>query len=157
MEIETFNSNCGYLANYPISLDHGNIYGIQANYSSYQYASDNLIWNNSESFSLNQHSDLSDISSPPTSFYLQNQTINSTNSEDAPQQTSIVDSCVRGKRGRKKGTGKKAAEKVTKERNNSSKRSDSSPQSPTVMKKRRLAANARERRRMNGLNFAFDK
>lgn len=28
---------------------------------------------------------------------------------------------------------------------------------PTVMKKRRLAANARERRRMNGLNEAFDK
>lgn len=31
------------------------------------------------------------------------------------------------------------------------------PASPTVMKKRRLAANARERRRMNGLNEAFDK
>lgn len=29
--------------------------------------------------------------------------------------------------------------------------------SPTVMKKRRLAANARERRRMNGLNEAFDR
>lgn len=31
------------------------------------------------------------------------------------------------------------------------------PASPTVVKKRRLAANARERRRMNGLNEAFDK
>lgn len=31
------------------------------------------------------------------------------------------------------------------------------PPSPTVMKKRRLAANARERRRMNGLNEAFDR
>lgn len=29
--------------------------------------------------------------------------------------------------------------------------------SPTVMKRRRLAANARERRRMNGLNEAFDR
>lgn len=29
--------------------------------------------------------------------------------------------------------------------------------SPTVIKKRRLAANARERRRMNGLNEAFDR
>lgn len=29
--------------------------------------------------------------------------------------------------------------------------------SPSVMKKRRLAANARERRRMNGLNEAFDR
>lgn len=33
----------------------------------------------------------------------------------------------------------------------------STPASPTIMKKRRLAANARERRRMNGLNEAFDK
>lgn len=31
------------------------------------------------------------------------------------------------------------------------------PPSPTVLKKRRLAANARERRRMNGLNEAFDR
>lgn len=29
--------------------------------------------------------------------------------------------------------------------------------SPTVAKRRRLAANARERRRMNGLNEAFDR
>jgi hypothetical protein len=28
---------------------------------------------------------------------------------------------------------------------------------PEVMKRRRVAANARERRRMNNLNFAFDK
>ncbi|XP_018563929.1 protein lin-32-like [Anoplophora glabripennis] len=31
------------------------------------------------------------------------------------------------------------------------------PTSPSIMKKRRLAANARERRRMNGLNEAFDR
>lgn len=31
------------------------------------------------------------------------------------------------------------------------------PASPTALKKRRLAANERERRRMNGLNEAFDK
>lgn len=35
--------------------------------------------------------------------------------------------------------------------------SETTPASPTVLKKRRLAANARERRRMNGLNDAFDK
>ena len=29
--------------------------------------------------------------------------------------------------------------------------------SPSILKKRRLAANARERRRMNGLNNAFDR
>lgn len=33
----------------------------------------------------------------------------------------------------------------------------STPPSPTVMKKRRIAANARERKRMNSLNVAFDK
>ena len=31
------------------------------------------------------------------------------------------------------------------------------PPSPTVLKKRRLAANTRERRRMNGLNDAFER
>lgn len=31
------------------------------------------------------------------------------------------------------------------------------PPSPTILKKRRLAANERERRRMNGLNKAFDR
>ncbi|XP_030766226.1 neurogenic differentiation factor 4-like [Sitophilus oryzae] len=31
------------------------------------------------------------------------------------------------------------------------------PPSPTILKRRRLAANARERRRMNGLNEAFDR
>lgn len=35
--------------------------------------------------------------------------------------------------------------------------SETTPPSPTVLKKRRLAANARERRRMNGLNDAFDR
>ncbi|XP_048513393.1 transcription factor Atoh8-like [Athalia rosae] len=36
-------------------------------------------------------------------------------------------------------------------------RSRDVPPSPNVLKRRRLAANARERRRMNGLNDAFDK
>ena len=31
------------------------------------------------------------------------------------------------------------------------------PPSPTVLRKRRVAANARERRRMNGLNDAFER
>lgn len=35
--------------------------------------------------------------------------------------------------------------------------SSKEPISPTVARKRRLAANARERRRMNGLNEAFDR
>uniref|UniRef100_A0A182MZE2 BHLH domain-containing protein n=1 Tax=Anopheles dirus TaxID=7168 RepID=A0A182MZE2_9DIPT len=36
-------------------------------------------------------------------------------------------------------------------------RKDCTPPSPTVLKKRRLAANARERKRMNSLNVAFDR
>ncbi|CAD6228734.1 GSCOCG00006524001-RA-CDS [Cotesia congregata] len=36
-------------------------------------------------------------------------------------------------------------------------RSRNVPPSPSIVKRRRLAANARERRRMNGLNDAFDK
>lgn len=47
-------------------------------------------------------------------------------------------------RGRRKGSANTNRKTVT-------------PTSPTVLKKRRLAANARERRRMNGLNEAFDK
>lgn len=46
-------------------------------------------------------------------------------------------------RGRRKGSTNKAPKSVS--------------TSPTVLKKRRLAANARERRRMNGLNSAFDR
>ncbi|EAT47214.1 AAEL001637-PA [Aedes aegypti] len=40
---------------------------------------------------------------------------------------------------------------------NAAKKNLITPPSPTVMKKRRLAANARERKRMNSLNVAFDK
>ncbi|KAF4533433.1 hypothetical protein B566_EDAN001158 [Ephemera danica] len=39
----------------------------------------------------------------------------------------------------------------------SGRRKNERPPSPAVVKKRRLAANARERRRMNGLNEAFDR
>jgi atonal protein 1/7 len=61
-------------------------------------------------------------------------------------------------RGRRKGTTttKKQA-KATIETTSSQPNTNLSPPSPAVMKKRRLAANARERRRMNGLNDAFDK
>ncbi|XP_070495133.1 protein lin-32-like [Chironomus tepperi] len=149
MEIEAY----GYIPNYPITLssssDHGNIYSLQSNYN-YQYSSDNLVWSNTESY-INHQSDLSSISSP-TSFYYQNQTINSTHSDE--QQPIVIDNYTKGKRGRKKGCGKKAEKSATRR---NSKRSESSPASPTVMKKRRQAANARERRRMSGLNTAFDR
>lgn len=58
-----------------------------------------------------------------------------------------LNSTPKTKRGRGRGRRKGSTNKATK----------SVSASPTVMKKRRLAANARERRRMNGLNEAFDK
>lgn len=64
------------------------------------------------------------------------------------------------KRGRKWKTPEnnpKSRSRTRKNRKRGSSESDTTPPSPTVMKKRRLAANARERRRMNGLNDAFDK
>lgn len=55
----------------------------------------------------------------------------------------------------------KTAENKSRARVRSRKRgsseSQATPPSPNVLKKRRLAANARERRRMNGLNDAFDR
>jgi hypothetical protein len=142
MEIEAFG---GYVPNYPIIGDHpGSVYSY-----SYQFPSDNLAWH-PETF-VNQ-SDLS-ASSPSlnasNSFYYQSSNLNSTSDENPI--VSSAEKNVKNKRGRKKGSKKAAANE-----NESEKRSES-PACPTVMKKRRLAANARERRRMNGLNTAFDK
>lgn len=143
MEVAQFNS-------YPIVINSqsssGNIYGYQPNFSGYQYISEgyNSSWNNSDQFTILQN----DSSSPATSsFYYPSQVLN--NSTNSDENIQVKSTNVKNKRGRKKGTKK---EKKTR----SSKRSES-PASPTVMKKRRLAANARERRRMNGLNVAFDR
>lgn len=145
MEIEAFN---GYIPNYPImmsSVDHGNAYGSY----NYQFPNDNLAWSCPEAF-VNQ----SDLSSPTltssTSFYYQSSNLNSTNSDENRTAPEV---CVKSKRGRKRGSKKVEQPKVNRR---NSKRSESPP-SPTVMKKRRVAANARERRRMNGLNTAFDR
>lgn len=75
------------------------------------------------------------------------------NAEDlysTPAKNDFVDEPQderKGKRGRGRGRRKGSTNKTTK----------NVSASPTIMKKRRLAANARERRRMNGLNEAFDK
>ncbi|KAM7342303.1 cousin of atonal [Cochliomyia hominivorax] len=56
---------------------------------------------------------------------------------------------------------KSKSEKKSKKSNTISKKQSSAnsmgPLSPTILKKRRQAANARERKRMNGLNEAFDR
>jgi hypothetical protein len=151
MEIETFNYTSTYPITFNSTAEHANIYNYQTNYN-YQYSSENLVWNSSENL-INQQSDFSSISSP-TSFYCPNQTINSTNSDEAPKS---VDNCAKSKRGRKKGSGGSKNNERVKATKRNTKRSDSIPTSPSIIKKRRLAANARERRRMNGLNTAFDK
>lgn len=150
MEIEAFN---GYIPNYPImmnsSSDHGNVY---ASYN-YQFPSESLVWNSPDAF-VNQ-SDLS-ISSPTltSSTFYQSSNFNSTNSDENQNHAlSNIDNSMKSKRGRKKGS--KNSDQP-KENKINMKRSES-PANPVVMKKRRLAANARERRRMNGLNTAFDR
>ncbi|XP_055640899.1 twist-related protein-like [Toxorhynchites rutilus septentrionalis] len=47
--------------------------------------------------------------------------------------------------------------KAPKGESTDSRKNPLTPPSPTVLKKRRLAANARERKRMNSLNVAFDR
>lgn len=143
MEIEAFN---GYIPNYPIimssSTDHGNVYGAY----NYQFPSDNLVWSSPEAFvNQNDHSS-------STSFYYQSSNLNSTNSDEL-QAVSSSENVAKNKRGRKKGP--KKVEQAKGNKRNS--KGSESPPNPTVMKKRRLAANARERRRMNGLNTAFDR
>lgn len=68
-------------------------------------------------------------------------------SSDLNLNNSDVDVTRKSKRGRGRGRRKGSTNKTQKV----------ATASPTVLKKRRLAANARERRRMNGLNEAFDK
>lgn len=135
----------GYVPNYPIIMsslpDHGNLY---ASYN-YQLPNENLVWSSPEAFS-NQI--VSSANLTPNSYFYQSSNLNSTNSDE--HQTEQV---VKSKRGRKKGI-KSEQRKESKKRG--AKRSES-PASPTIMKKRRQAANARERRRMNGLNVAFDR
>ncbi|CRK93443.1 CLUMA_CG006979, isoform A [Clunio marinus] len=155
MEIESYNGYTpNHIQSYPIMMsstsDHGNVY---APYN-YPFPNDNLLWNSSAEVFINQ-SDLS-ISSPTltsTSFYCQSSNLNSTNSDENQTTSSVGENISKKSRGRKKGIKNNNEENINKR---NTKRSESPP-SPTILKKRRLAANARERRRMNGLNTAFDR
>lgn len=164
MEIEFFN---GYIPNYSSMIPPDNGYCDFPPGFNYQYQNENfgLNTNWTENYiSTNQHDQTtSSISSSPLqqSFYYQNQilgTFSTTASEDTEHLQSSTASCsspekIKGKRGRRKGSVNSSASKEKKEKDNKDK--PSTP--PVVMKKRRLAANARERRRMNGLNDAFNK
>lgn len=136
MEIGTLNN--WNIPNYPITSDHqGNVYAYN-----YQFPNE---FHSPEKF---VQSDIS-ASSPlnaSNSFYYLSPSLNSSVSNEIPINSI---SAAKNKRGRKKFEQAKVY-KINEKRSES-------PASPAVMKKRRLAANARERRRMNGLNTAFDK
>lgn len=167
MEIESFN---GYIPNYTQMMniptpptDTGIFYDYQQNYV-YPYSGEviNGLWNSSaETYGLNsQQTEIttSSISSSPlmqSSFYYQNINLNSTNSDDGMKVlTSTEKTTTKIRRGRRKGSVKSESKEVKSESNPDD---FEIPPNPIVMKKRRLAANARERRRMNELNDAFNK
>jgi hypothetical protein len=95
-------------------------------------------------------------SSPPlqSSYYYQSTTLSNSDNELkllTPNSSSTPEKpAPKSKRGRRKNPEKGDS------KNRKKVRAERAP-SPTVMKKRRLAANARERRRMNGLNDAFNR
>ncbi|CAO1330747.1 unnamed protein product [Diamesa serratosioi] len=166
MEIESFN---GYIPNYTQMMniptpptETGIFYDYQQNYV-YPYPGEmiNGLWNSSaETYGNSQQVEItnSSISSSPlnqSSFYYQNINLNSTNSDDGMKASSSTEkTTTKIRRGRRKGFNKSESKEVKSESNPDE---FESPPSPTVMKKRRLAANARERRRMNELNDAFNK
>ena len=166
MEIESFN---GYIPNYTQMMniptpptDTGIFYDYQQNYV-YPYHGEviNGLWNSSvETYGNSQQNEIttSSISSSPlmqSSFYYQNINLNSTNSDDGIKETSSTEkNTTKIRRGRRKCSTKSESKEVKSESNLDE---FESPPNPTVMKKRRLAANARERRRMNELNDAFNK
>ena len=145
MEIGTLNN--WNVPNYPIvcSSDHqGNVYAYN-----YQFPNENLSRYSPEAFVQNDISASSPTLNASNSFYYLSPSLNSSISNENPIDPISSVRVAKNKRGRKKGEQAKVYKR-------NEKRSES-PASPTTMKKRRLAANTRERRRMNGLNTAFDK
>ena len=170
MEIEFFN---GYVPSYTNLIPSSDGYCDFPPSYNYQYQNENygINTNWSENCNLTHQNDqtTSSISSSPLqqSYYYQNQILGTlstfstnsvSNSEDTEHLQSSTASCsspekIKGKRGRRKGSVNSTSSKSKKEIKDKS----LTPPHPVVMKKRRLAANARERRRMNGLNDAFNK
>lgn len=161
MQVESYN---GYLPNFPtvMGANHSPFYDYQPTYI-YQYPHDNYpidSWNiNNKNYLDSQHIDVTNSSgsSPPlqSSYYYQNTTFSNSDDNDLKLLTPTSSSTPekpKSNRGRRKNPEKTA----TKTKQRKKQKAEKTP-SPTVMKKRRLAANARERRRMNGLNEAFNK
>lgn len=135
----SFNSNC-------LNGSWINTSGVSSSAASANNCSDNNISSGTANSSiLNSSGHSHDLGLQfhdynPEHLY----TVVATKSDFTDSDFNTTRKCKRGRgRGRRKGSTNKTQKVVT--------------ASPTVLKKRRLAANARERRRMNGLNEAFDK
>lgn len=135
----SFNSSC-------LNGSWINTSGVSSSAASANHCSDNNISSTTTNSSiLNSSGHSHDLGLQfhdynPEPLY----TVVATKSDFTDSGLDVTRKTKRGRgRGRRKGSTNKTQKVVT--------------ASPTVMKKRRLAANARERRRMNGLNEAFDK
>ncbi|XP_005189324.1 helix-loop-helix protein ngn-1 [Musca domestica] len=103
------------------------------------------------------------VTSTPNGGYYHHQPLPaySLESQLTPNQSSTELSSEINSNPKTKSSNKKERKPKSRTNSTSSKKSNSSeppnPPSPTVLKRRRQAANARERKRMNGLNEAFDR
>lgn len=137
-----FSSSPPYAPSLHSSFNSGCLNGSWMNTSMHSCSDNNNISSSTNNSSLMNNSG-HDISLQFHEFNADNlYTVQAKNDFD-----DGLESTRKGKRGRGRGRRKGSTNKTVK----------SVTASPTVMKKRRLAANARERRRMNGLNEAFDK
>lgn len=103
-----------------------------------------------DSFRLSSHDPIHNQSTPTTG--LQSSSVAYT----PPSSSASSSGEKRGRKWRNTENNPKIRQR-NRTRKRGSSESEETSASPTVLKKRRLAANARERRRMNGLNDAFDR
>lgn len=139
-----FSNSPPYASSLHSSFNSGCLNGSWINTSAHSCSDNNNISNSTRGSHLNSsgHSG-HDLNLQFHEFNAESlYTVEAKNEFDIDVETARKIKRGRG-RGRRKGSTNKTAK--------------STSASPTVMKKRRLAANARERRRMNGLNEAFDK
>uniref|UniRef100_A0A336MFW7 CSON014862 protein n=1 Tax=Culicoides sonorensis TaxID=179676 RepID=A0A336MFW7_CULSO len=114
-------------------------------YEQYTSSDENSIHRNYCSNPYENYSYENLTSKDSSSFYYDKES----NTDSDKNKNSTTNKKQRTKKGKSKTEKRQKRDSLSK--------SSSSPPSPNVLRKRRLAANARERRRMNGLNMAFNK
>lgn len=136
-----FSNSPPYISSLHSSYNSSCLNGSWINTSTH---SDNNITSSTNSSSLNSSGQCHDLALQFHEFNTENHYTVEVKTDLNENELDITRKTKRGRgRGRRKGSTNKSTKTVT--------------ANPTIMKKRRLAANARERRRMNGLNEAFDK